>query len=48
VKEPDPRKLGLYFHIDALLHVEPEAEPVAFDAVLARGSDGFQLSAARE
>ena len=48
VKEPDPLKLGLCFHIDALLRVEPEAEPVAFDAVLARGSDGFQLSAARE
>jgi type VI secretion system protein ImpF len=48
VNEPDPRKLGLYFHIDALLRVEPENEPVAFDAVLARGAEEFRLSVARE
>lgn len=40
----DPRQVGLQFHIEAVLRVEPEPEPVTFDAILAKDARYFQVS----
>lgn len=47
MEEWKPAQFGLHFRISALLRVEPQNEPVLFDAVLAKDTRRFQVTGGR-